>query len=184
MRWPEGSTNDPAPTPPAAWRNVATTTKKFIAVLNDARRKGLVFLLSMLWFGLTLVVFSFDRSFIVALFLLFMVGVSSLIFSSVLSTIIQLESAPEMRGRVMSLVTVTMQGFSPLGGLFIGGLAAPVGTQVALAISALICAGTAVFGLVALPCVSRYRFDPSDAEEASIVPSGPPVSNVPAASRT
>lgn len=135
-----------------------------ITMLNDVQRKGLLFLLSMLWFGVTLIAFSFDRSFTVALLLLFMVGVSSIVFSSILSTIIQLESVPEMRGRVMSLVTVTMQGFSPMGGLFIGALAAPLGTPTALALSALICAATAVFGLVALPVITRYRFDSAESE--------------------
>ena len=28
MRWPDGSTSDPAPTPPRAWRSVATTSKR------------------------------------------------------------------------------------------------------------------------------------------------------------
>ena len=28
MRWPDGSTSDPAPTPPLAWRSVARTTKR------------------------------------------------------------------------------------------------------------------------------------------------------------
>ena len=43
MRWPDGSTSDPAPTPPALWRSVATTLKRpprswSSAVERDAHR--------------------------------------------------------------------------------------------------------------------------------------------------
>jgi MFS family permease len=131
-----------------------------ITVLSDSRRKGLLFLVSMLLFGLTLIAFSFDHLFVAGLVLLFFAGMFTLIFSSTLQTMIQLESAPEMRGRVTSLITVTMQGFSPLGGLITGAIAGPLGTEKAVVICAAVCAAAALLGLGALPRVRDYAAAP------------------------
>jgi MFS family permease len=138
-----------------------------ITMAADVRRKGQLFLGTMLCFGISLVLFSLSRNFIVGLGLLFIVGVLSLSFTSMLTTIIQLEAAPEMRGRVMSLVTVTMQGFSPLGGLFIGALAGLIGTPEAVAISAAACSMVALLGFVAIPVVRRYESETLPVEAAS-----------------
>lgn len=127
-----------------------------IAVLADSRRKGLIFLVSTLLFGATLFVFSFDRIFVVGLGLLFLSGLFQLVSGSMMSTMIQLETPGQMRGRVMSLSTVTYQGFSPFGGLFIGGLAGAIGTPQAVGLSAALCAAVAVVAFIAVPVVRNY----------------------------
>ncbi len=127
-----------------------------ITMLADVRRKGLVLLGAMLSFALALVAFSASRNFAVGLVLLFFVGLLSLVFMSMITTITQLEAEPAMRGRVMSLITVTMQGFSPLGGLLIGSLASLISIQESVAISAAFCGLLAVIALGAAPVVRDY----------------------------
>jgi MFS family permease len=143
-----------------------------LTLLADSRRKGLIFLCAMFCFGLALVTFSLNTSFTVGIVVLFLVGVLSLLFTSMLTTIIQLEAAPEMRGRVMSLVTVTMQGFSPLGGLFIGALAGPLGTPHALGLAASLCAACAVLALATSPRMRDYTARPADDVPPSAEPRG------------
>jgi len=61
--------------------------------------------------------------FALGLFLLFTAGVTSTVFSTIISTFIQLSVPNEMRGRVMSLYTVTLIGLPSLGALGSGALA-------------------------------------------------------------
>lgn len=144
-----------------------------IAVLSDARRKGFIFLFSTFLFGTTLVLFSIDTIFVVALGLLFLTGLFQLVSGSMMSAMIQLETPGQMRGRVMSLSTVTYQGFSPFGGLFIGGLAGAIGTSEAVALSAAICALIAVVALLTVPVVRRYESKETEPGATAASAAGP-----------
>jgi MFS family permease len=57
------------------------------------------------------------------LILLFVSGVTSTVFSTIIATFIQLSVPNEMRGRVMSLYTVTLIGLPSLGAMASGVLA-------------------------------------------------------------
>ena len=127
-----------------------------IAVVADWPRKGLVFIATTFCFGLTLIAFSFVHSFILGLGLLFVCGLCQLVSGSMQTAMMQLETPVQMRGRVMSLSTVTFQGFSPFGGLFIGALAGPIGTPMAIALSAVCCAGSAVVAFALMPVIRNY----------------------------
>ncbi len=72
---------------------------------------------------MALILFSMSPSFILGLILLFIAGVTSTVFSTIIATFIQLSVPNEMRGRVMSLYTVTLIGLPSLGALGIGAFA-------------------------------------------------------------
>ncbi len=127
-----------------------------IAVLRDINAKGRIFLVGTFLFSATIVWFALNRSFNLALVLLFASGLASLIFSSFMATMIQLEAPDDMRGRVMSLVTVTMQGFTPVGALITGAVATLIGTPEAVALSAAVVAIAGAVVLVAAPSVRDY----------------------------
>jgi MFS family permease len=127
-----------------------------LAVLADVRRKGVLMLAGMVLFSGTLVLFTLNRSFAVGLVLLFAVGVTSILFSSMMTTMLQLRAAAEMRGRVMSLVTVTMQGFAPIGALLSGALATRIGTPEAVALSAGVVAIVAALAVIVAPEVRDF----------------------------
>ena len=97
-----------------------------IGAMGDIRRKGVVLFVAMVLFSATLVLFSVSRSFLLSLALLTLAGAAMITFSSMLMTMLQLSAPGAMRGRVMSLVTVTMQGFAPLGALITGAVATAV----------------------------------------------------------
>jgi MFS family permease len=104
-----------------------------------------------------LVLFTLSRSFVLSLGLLVLAGVTTITFSSMLQTMLQLRAPAAMRGRVMSLVTVTMQGFAPLGGLLTGATALAIGTPRAVALSAVVLAVAAVVAAIGAPDVREYE---------------------------
>lgn len=79
-----------------------------------------------------------------ALVALLAVGYCSITFLSLANSTLQLESAPEMRGRVMALWTVAFLGSTPIGGPLVGWIGEHVGPREALAlggVAALLAAG-------------------------------------------
>lgn len=128
-----------------------------LAVLADVNRKGVVFLLSMVAFGITVIVFGFNTWFPAGVLLLFVAGVTQIVFSSLMTTMLQLRAASDMRGRVMSLVTVTMQGFAPFGALITGAVATDIGTPEAVALFALFVVLAALMAAATIPQVRDFQ---------------------------
>jgi len=71
-------------------------------------------------FGASLLIVSAAPNLLSAMISLVLVGALSVNMSSMASSTLQLESAPEMRGRVMALWTVAILGSTPIGGPIIG----------------------------------------------------------------
>lgn len=94
-----------------------------LASFKRIPKQGAVMLLSGLIFCASLIIFALSPFFVLALVLLFVAGVTSTVFSTIISTFIQLSVPNEMRGRVMSLYTVTLIGLPSLGALGSGALA-------------------------------------------------------------
>lgn len=132
------------------------TGASLIAAVGDVKRKGVLFYLAMLLFSGILILFTLSRSFPLSLGLLFLSGLTATLFSTMLMTMLQLFVPGQMRGRVLSLVTVTMQGFSPLGALLTGSVASFIGTPPAVALFALVVALVAVIAAVAVPAIRRF----------------------------
>ena len=66
-----------------------------------------------------------------------MIGLLSSVYMSLNMTLTQLYAAPEMRGRVMSIVMMNF-GMMPLGALPFGSMAEYIGTPNALTLSGLV----------------------------------------------
>jgi MFS family permease len=98
-----------------------------LAALKQVPRQGALMLANGLLFSITLIAFSLSPSFALGLILLFIAGVTSTVFSTVNATFIQLSVPNEMRGRVMSLYTVTLIGLPSLGALGSGAVAERLG---------------------------------------------------------
>lgn len=128
----------------------------FVATASNIHRKGRLLFLGMILFSCALVLLALSRSYALSLVALFLAGLTFILFSTMLNTILQLEVAPGMRGRVMSLLTVTMQGFGPLGALVTGGVATATGTPTAVAVGAVLVAVGAGAAAIAVPAVRRF----------------------------
>ena len=78
------------------------------------------------------------------------VGAASIAFMSTGNATLQLSSAPDMRGRVMSLWFVAFQGSTPVGGPIVGVVMAAFGARAGLGLGALTCVVVALVGAVKL----------------------------------
>jgi MFS family permease len=104
--------------------------------------------LSGVWlFSVAMVAVSFTRTFPLALFFLFAAGFGMLLFFSTSNTVLQTIVPDQMRGRVMGVWSLVFGAMIPLGSLEAGAVAHFVGTPLALAFGAIICAVSAVVTL-------------------------------------
>jgi MFS family permease len=98
----------------------------------------------------------------IALFMLFLLGASSVSFRSVATSLLQLSSDPDMRGRVISLFVVAVAGTTSIGGPFIGSIGEHFGARTAFLIGGV---GTALAaGLTYLYLRRRVVSHPVDAD--------------------
>jgi len=98
-------------------------------------------------FSAALLAFSFTKNFALALLFLFAAGFGMLLFFSTSNTVLQTIVPDEMRGRVMGVWSLVFGAMIPLGSLEAGAVAHWVGTPLALAFGAIICAVSALVTL-------------------------------------
>lgn len=91
-----------------------------------------IMLLSIVVLGLGLMLFSRMGNFVFALPFAVILGLGSITPMSTSITIIQMEAAPSMRGRVMSYVAMAYFGMLPLGSLLIGMVSQKVGAPLTM----------------------------------------------------
>jgi MFS family permease len=107
-----------------------------VTVFGIHRRRSMVMLVTgLVWDG-CMVGFGFSRIYPLSLTLLFFMGLSGVVWVNAALTMFQNAATEEMRGRVMALYVLSMDMF-PLGWLFGGALAAWLGNEEALVISAI-----------------------------------------------
>ncbi len=94
-----------------------------LASFKRLPRQGLLMMISGILFSLSLVGFSLSPTLWLGALLLIVAGITSTIFATIISTFIQFMVPNAMRGRVMSLYTVTLIGLPSLGALGSGSLA-------------------------------------------------------------
>jgi MFS family permease len=103
-----------------------------------------------LLFGLAVLAASFMPSLLLTAFFLVFVGISSINFSSLGNSILQLESSPQMRGRVMSFWSVAFLGSTTIGGPIVGWFAEAAGARWGLALGGLAALVAAALGAITL----------------------------------
>lgn len=90
---------------------------------GNIKRKGLLAIGAGLAFSVALGLFAVSRVLWLSEMFLFVMGASSIIFATSVSTLLQMLAPKELRGRVMSVNTVAWQGLEYLGVLITGSLA-------------------------------------------------------------
>ncbi len=101
-------------------------------------------------FAVALAVATIAPSLPIELVALAFAGSASISFMSTGNSTLQLNSEPEMRGRVMSLWFVAFQGSTPIGGPIVGWIMAVIGPRAGLGLGAVTIALVAIGGLAAL----------------------------------
>jgi MFS family permease len=106
--------------------------------------------LSALVFGTALSFATIAPTLPLELFALGVAGAGSIAFMSMGNSTLQLNSAPEMRGRVMSLWFVAFQGSTPIGGPLVGVTMTALGARAGLGLGAAVALLVAFGGALAL----------------------------------
>jgi MFS family permease len=110
-----------------------------IAFLGRVRRRMHFVAMSVYAFSVFLILFSFSQSLSFSMLFLVLVGASNIAFRAVANSIVQMETPPELLGRMLSLFFMD-KGLWSFGTLFIGTLAHWVGAPRAMTISGIACA--------------------------------------------
>jgi MFS family permease len=76
-----------------------------------------------------------------------LVGIASMTFMTASTAIVQIRSAPEMRGRVLALQAMVFLGSTPIGGPIVGWICQNYGARYGLAVGAVAALGAGLWGL-------------------------------------
>jgi MFS family permease len=113
-------------------------------------KTGLLPLVLAAWiFGIAVTLAALAPSLGLELVALALTGAASIAFMATGNSTLQLNAAPSMRGRVMSLWFVAFQGSTPIGGPIIGFVMGVLGARAGLGVGAVTCLLVAAAGLMA-----------------------------------
>jgi MFS family permease len=98
-----------------------------LAFLRSVRRQGAILIVSGIVFSATVVLFAISPWFWAGVGLLFIGGIAVTGFATIVSTFIQVSAPNELRGRVMSLYSITLIGLPSLGAMGSGAVAEMLG---------------------------------------------------------
>jgi len=128
-----------------------------LLAVHNPHRKGLLTITSGLAFAAALALFALSRSVFGSAVLLFITGLTLIVFSTTASALLQLLAPDEFRGRVMGVYTLAWQGLEYAGVFIVGSLATVWGTTP-------IVVGSAVLIAAMLLLVSSGRRDVASLE--------------------
>jgi MFS family permease len=115
-------------------------------------------------FAIALALAALAPSMPVELIALALVGAASVSFMSTGNSTLQLAADPAMRGRVMALWFVALQGSTPIGGPLVGAILTLGGARTGLGVGGLACLGAAGLGVAAQRRLRR----PPEHRDASV----------------
>jgi MFS family permease len=110
----------------------AVTGALLVAKYGDNGQRGRMLFAAAMAFPVVLVLFALNSNFIVSLFLTYLLGVGFMLQFTQINTLLQTRVDDSMRGRVLSLYTLTFFGFTPFGNLLVGTLGEAIGLSLAL----------------------------------------------------
>lgn len=102
----------------------------FLASRKPGAHLKKILFFSTLMMGAGLICFSQLKNFPVAMFFAALIGFGSVAQFTVCNIVVQSESAPRMRGRVISILLMAIFGMMPLGSLLIGAVSQHIGAPV------------------------------------------------------
>jgi predicted MFS family arabinose efflux permease len=104
-----------------------------VAALGNAPNKGRMALMMLICLGAGIAGFALSKSLVLSCILLFFSGAALIAVFSLVTSLVQLITANEMRGRVMSVYNVAFRGGMPFGSLATGWLVPIFSAPVVLA---------------------------------------------------
>lgn len=128
-----------------------------IAALGHFPYKGRVLTVGTFAFPTLLLIFTFVRWLPLALLVLVGTGLAVIMVMNVANALVQNLVPDALRGRVMSVYSMTFFGSMPLGALWIGAVAERVSSPAALVVGALVALGCAALLVLFAPRVRRLQ---------------------------
>ena len=100
--------------------------------------------------GISMLMLALVPSIIVAIPIIFLVGVSSILYMTATTTMIQVEAKQEMHGRLTGLQSVFLIGTGVIGGPLSGWVADAMGARVPIIFGGIACLFAALFSYIAM----------------------------------
>jgi MFS family permease len=119
-----------------------------MAVAGRSRPTLRVVIGSAMLFGFFEIIVSLVHNVGLSLLLLALVGASGIVYTATTNTMLQLNSPPHLRGRIMALYVMVFTGSTPIGALFTGFLADYAGTALMILVEGSLCIIGAFVGIV------------------------------------
>lgn len=131
-----------------------------IGAVYLASRKSVIGLVRIIaWtavlFGVTIIVFSFSRTFWFAMPIILLSGFGVMVNMAACNTVLQTIVDEDKRGRVMALYTMAFMGTMPFGSLLAGFLATRIGAPYTLLIGGACCVGVALVFMSKMPLIRK-----------------------------
>ena len=128
--------------------------------------RGLVWM--AIAFGIAICIAASSPTLAFAALAMVIVGVCSICFTTIGNTILQLESAPQMRSRVMSLWSVAFLGSTPIGGPVIGWIGEHINPRFGLGMGGIAAIAAGIFGMIAMKKHISDQFSESVVQASSL----------------
>jgi MFS family permease len=122
-----------------------------IGALGTARRKTIYIrtvALASLAYGAAMALMTVAPNQLFAFAFGILLGIASIAFLTASTSIVQIEAAPEMRGRVLALQAMLFLGSTPIGGPIVGWVTQQFGARYAIALGAVAALGAGTWGVV------------------------------------
>ena len=141
-----------------------------IGALATARRRTISVghvVVTATGFGVAMLVFAASPSLAAAFPLGLLLGATSIAFMTASTAIVQVESAPQMRGRVLALQAIVFLGSTPIGGPIVGDICDVFGPRAGLVVGGVAALLAAGWGSLAWRAQSARRVSATDVTVAA-----------------
>jgi len=130
------------------------------ASLGNVRRRGAVLIGGAGAMSVLLALFGAQRSFIVGLPLLILVGFTTMLFLGMANTLLQTRTPDQLRGRVMSVHTMVFMGLMPLGSMVLGAIGTFAGVSTSFVIGGVLVAAVTLYAALRAPALRLATSQP------------------------
>ena len=137
----------------------AVIGSSFYIAMGQRFAQGKALLVSALFYGIAFALFALSPSFILALFLLAIVGALDTIWGAARSTILQLMTPEKFRGRVMGVFQLSNRGLNPLGQTETGLVVPLIGARETAFLGGLLISAVTLITVWRVPGIVRFRWD-------------------------
>jgi MFS family permease len=130
-----------------------------ISQVHEIRRQGLLFLLSVVIFGITTIIFGLSNIFLVAMLALILMGAADTVSTIIRNTIRQLQTPDYIRGRMTSVNQIFFMGGPQLGEVEAGVVAQFFGVTFAIISGGVGCILSVIWIIRRWPQIAHYNGD-------------------------